>query len=132
MWFVRNIEGMDGNTYKGFKKSYFVDEQFLNGTAREQGFDGTNPVVNNNFISYYINGDVRPFHLIWRRLDEFVEPMLSGSNFKHLKVVDDLDLADIAKWKMQVISTFYQQFAKKKTIGTPSDVFVLRPIRTLE
>jgi len=130
MWFVRNIEGMDGNTYKGFKKSYFVDEQFLKGPAREWGFDGTNPVVTNNYINYYINGDVRPFHLIWRRLDEFVEPMLLGSNFKHLKGSDDL--ADIAKWKMQVISTFYQQFAKKKIIGTPSDVFVLHPINLQE
>lgn len=125
MWFVRNIEGMDGNTYKGFKRSYFFDEQFLTGPAREWGFDGTNSVVNNNFINYFVNGDVRPFHLIWRQLDQFVEPMLLGSNFKHLKDINDL--ANTAKWKMQVISTFYQQFAKKKIIGTPSDVFVLHP-----
>lgn len=126
MWFVRNIEGMDGNTYKGIKKTYFVDEQFLKGPAREWGFDGINPVVNNNYINYYINGDVRPFHLIWRKLDEFVEPMLMDSNFERIKEIDDL--AKIAKWKMRVISTFYQQFARKKIIGTPSDVFILQPI----
>ena len=77
LWFVRNINRMEGNSYKDIGSEYIVSEDFLSRDAHNMGFDGSNPVVSDAFIQYYVNGDVRPFHSIWRQLDGFIATMLS-------------------------------------------------------
>ncbi len=125
LWFVRNIYEMDGNTYKEFGSEYIVSEDFLTRDAHKMGFDGTNPDVNDTFVQYYVNGDIRPFHSIWIQLNQFIATMLSEADFEQPKYVSDL--GKIAKWKMWVVSSFYKQFAKNQNIGTPVDEFVLIP-----
>ncbi len=127
LWFVRNIYTMEGNTYKEFGPEYVVSEDFLTRDAYKMGFDGVSPVVNNGFVQYYANGDLRPFHSIWIQLDHFVAAMLSEADFKQPRYVNDL--GKIAKWKMQMIASFYRQFAKSQKIGSPVDEFVLTPQR---
>ena len=125
LWFVRNIEGMEGFAYKGFLPKYLITEDFLARDARRYGFDGVHSQISSNFLQYYINGDTRPFHTIWLRLDKFLVEMFSQADF--VSPTRPSDLEKIVKWKFQVISTFYKQFAKRKTIGTPVDAFVLLP-----
>ena len=124
-WFVRNIGAMEESRYIDYKSEYFLTEDFLSRDARIQGFDGASPTVNNNFVQYYTNGDVRPFHGVWRKLDEFAAQMLSQSDFR---LPSDLsDNERFVEWKMQVISSFYKRFAKIATIGEPIDVLTLTP-----
>ena len=125
LWFVRNIGGMEGPVYKGFQAEYFISEDFLARDACNMGFDGTDPRVPADFNQYYVNGDIRPFHSIWRRLDGFLAEMFSHPGFRRPHKPSDLE--KIAKWKMHVISSFYKQFAERQIIGTPIDAFVLVP-----
>lgn len=82
LWFVRNILHMEGHLYKGFETKYRVSEDFLARDARKTGFNGVDPEVSHSFNQYYVNGDVRAFHSIWMRLDEFLVEMLSQADFK--------------------------------------------------
>jgi hypothetical protein len=125
LWFVRNIRSMEDHVYRGFATEYNLTEDFLARDARKCGFNGVNPKVPCSFIQYYINGDVRAFHSIWQRLDEFLAKMFSQADFRHPQQSTDLEA--VAKWKMGVISSFYKQFAEKQIIGAPIDAFVLLP-----
>jgi hypothetical protein len=125
LWFVRNILGMEGHLYKGFGVDYIISEDFLARDASHMGYNGVDQKVNCDYNQYYVNGDVRAFHSIWRRLDEFLSEMFLHTDF--LQPQHDKDLEVIVKWKMGVISGFYKQFAKQKIVGTPIDAFVLVP-----
>jgi hypothetical protein len=125
LWFVRNIGGMDGAAYIDFHDSYTITEDFLSRDAKKYGFDGSSAKVNQGFIQYYVNGDVRAFHAIWKQLDPPIQALLSQPDFNQPKVVEDLE--QIVKWKMGVIASFYKRFAKQKIIGTPIDVVILPP-----
>lgn len=125
LWFVRNIGGMEGPRYTDFRSEYFLTEDFLSRDARTQGFDGTSPIMGKNFVQYYINGDVRPFHGVWQKLDEFASQMLSQSDFNMPSDLSDNE--KFVEWKMRVISSFYKRFAKIATIGEPIDVLTLVP-----
>lgn len=123
--FVRNIGGMDSYRYRDFKDHYFRSEDFLGRDAKELGFDGINPGVSQPFIQDYINGDIRPFHSVWRRLDAFVIEMFSYPDFQQTPSLGIWK--EITQFKMEVISKFYRQFSKSQIIGTPIDVFILQP-----
>jgi hypothetical protein len=127
LWFISNIQSMQGHIYKGFEAEYCITEDFLGRDAQKLGFNGVDPEVPNVCTQYYVNGDIRAFHSIWVRLDEFLEEMFSQDDFKCPRQVADMEA--IIRWKMGVISSFYKQFAKKQIIGTPIDVFVLLPER---
>lgn len=124
LWHICNHD-MEGNFYKDFLPEYGLSEDFLNRDALEQGFDGTTPAVQQPFIQYYINGDVRPFHSVWRRLDEFSAEMFSYQDFKYPHGPGEY--VEVVKWKMKVIASFYQRFAKRPIIGGAIDGFVLAP-----
>ena len=126
LWHISNHQ-MRGNTYVDIVPQYRLSEDFLREHARARGFDGTNPVVPNSFIQYYINGDVRPFHSSWIRLNEFIAEMFSYPDFK--SSAQPKQYLEVAKWKMEVIASFYRKFAKKPLIGKPIDAFSLFPRR---
>ena len=125
MWFVRNFTKMVGNDYEGLNLKYEVDEEFLNSEAHKHGFNGKDPDIASPFITYYINGDVLPFHSIWLELDKFVIKMSAGHNIKDIST--EKSIIKLGRWKMMVISTFYNQFTKNKIIGKPIDVEMLLP-----
>ncbi len=81
--------------------------------------------VANPFVSYYINGDVLPFHASWEYLEGFADRMLARDDFKKLDT--EQALIAFAKWKMKVITTFYSAFAKQPIVGGPIDAFILWP-----
>lgn len=125
LWFIRNIGGMDGYTYTDFASEYYISEDFLTRDACGYGFDGVTSEVSKAFVHAYVNGDVRPFHASWPRLDAFLDEMFHQPDFKLPKEVSDL--VPIVKWKMKTIATFYAEFAKMKIIGGRIDAFVLLP-----
>jgi hypothetical protein len=125
LWFVRNIQDMEGNIYKNFSTEYFISEDFLGRDAKQFGFNGNDPKIFLNPTQYYINGDVRPFHSVWNRLDKFLHEMNSYDDFNISN--SPADYQRVAKWKMEVISSFYKQFANKEIIGRPIDTFILEP-----
>jgi len=51
--------------------------------------------------------------------------MLSYPDFKHPKQLDEY--LEVAKWKMNVITSFYHRFAKKPLIGGQIDAFMFYP-----
>jgi hypothetical protein len=114
LWFVRNILSMDGPYYKGFATSYRVSEDFLTRDAQAMGYGSIRTAVQRDWIQYYINGDIRVFHAIWLKLDEFLSEMLTQPGFKKPQQLEDL--VNTTLWKMKVIAGFYKQFAKELTI----------------
>ena len=124
LWHICN-HGMDDYIYKDFAPEYHPSEDFLRRDAREKGFNGVDPTVNEPFAAYYINGDVRPFHSVWKRLDRFVAEMFSCSDFRPPRQPGDY--VEIAKWKMTVVASFYKKFAREPLIGGPPDAFLLLP-----
>ena len=125
LWFIRNIESMEGNTYIGFNDEYQVSEDFIRRDAKEAGFVNKTSELPVALYQYYVNGDVRPFHAIWKELDGFISKMFSQKDFKAPRSYDDL--IKISKWKMQIIASFYKHFADKQLIGTPIDSFMVLP-----
>jgi hypothetical protein len=89
------------------------------------GFDGVSPVIPGYVRQYYINGDIRPFHLIWEELDKFLYGMFAFESFSSPKTQSEME--EVAKWKLSVIASFYKKFARRKLIGTPIDAFILLP-----
>jgi hypothetical protein len=126
LWHICN-HTMRGYVYTDFATHYGLSEDFLARHALKMGFDGTDPAVPQPFVQYYINGDVRPFHSVWRRLDEFLFEMFSYDDFRAPQ--NPTDNIGVVKWKMRVISSFYKKFARKPIIGGPIDVFFIRPAR---
>lgn len=124
LWHICN-HGMEGNNYKDFVSEYGLSEDFLRRDAAALGFDGTNPLVRQSFVQCYINGDVRPFHSVWSRLNEFSAEMFTYADFKSPRQADEF--IEFTKWKFKVIASFYKCFAKRPVIGGPIDAFVLRP-----
>ena len=125
LWFIRNIQDMEGHIYKNFVTEYFISEDFLGRDAQKLGFKGNDPNFSLSAIQYYINGDVRPFHSVWHRLDKFLYEMNSYNDFN--MPTSSTDYERLAKWKMEVISSFYKRFANKVMIGTPINSFILEP-----
>jgi hypothetical protein len=126
-WIVRNSKVFDENLgiYQELKTEYYCDEEFLKRGAIVMGFNTLTTLVPGHRCQYYLNGDVRPFHHIWQPLDEFLAGMFSGENFRAPTTIAELEKA--ARWKLEVIASFYQRFARKKIIGTPIDAFILLP-----
>jgi len=124
LWHICN-HGMEGNNYKDFASEYGLSEDFLRRDAAAQGFDGTSPLVRQPFVQYYINGDVRPFHSAWKRLNEFSAEMFSYADFKSPRRTGEY--IEITKWKFKMIASFYQRFAKQPVIGGSIDAFILVP-----
>ena len=122
LWHICN-HGMQRYIYKDFSQQYELSEDFLRRDAVAQGFDGTNPAVSQPFIQYYINGDVRAFHSVWRRLDEFLGEMFTYGDFKRPRQSNEY--IEVVKWKMKVIASFYQQFAMQPIIGGSIDAFTI-------
>ena len=126
-WIVRNTDCFENGVYRNFKTIYYCDEEFLKRDARSPdiGFDGVNPEIVGYARQYYVNGDIRPFHLIWKELDKFLYGMFAFESFSSPKTQTEME--DLAKWKLSVIAGFYKKFARKKLIGTPIDAFILTP-----
>lgn len=126
-WIVRNTDCFEGGVYRNFKTEYYCDEEFLKRDARSSvvGFDGDNSTIAGYVRQYYINGDIRPFHLIWEELDKFLYGMFNFENFSSPKTQAEME--EVARWKLSVIASFYKKFARRKLIGTPIDAFILSP-----
>lgn len=126
-WIVRNSKVFDekAGVYQDLKTEYYCNEEFLKKGAGAMGFHTLSTIVPGHRCQYYLNGDVRPFHHIWQPLDQFLDGMFVGDNFR--SPITMAGLESVAKWKLGVIASFYQQFARKKIIGTPIDAFTLLP-----
>ncbi len=133
---------MEGFNYKDFATQYSISEEFLardiqnidvNYSSSDQYLTFTPPAsgavdikIPGHIIQYYINGDVRPFHAIWKKLDDFLIEM--SAHFKRPYQITDS--VKTVKWKMEVISSFYKKFAPAQIIGTPIDVHIFYPKKT--
>jgi len=124
LWHICNHQ-MEGNNYVDLVSEYHLSEDFLRRDAPNLGFDGINSIVPQPFVQYYVNGDVRPFHSVWKRLDEFLFEMFSHKDFKHPARPDEY--IEVIRWKMEVVASFYQKFARKPIIGKPIDAFIILP-----
>ena len=123
LFFIRNINKMDGPFYSDFRDLYYFTEDFRARDAKNPKFQEMIRDPNKIAIQYYVNGDVRPFHAVWGSLSNFHQLMgtvgISKWSFKE----DDLE--KIARWKLSVITSYYKKIAKPETIGTPIKSFVL-------
>jgi hypothetical protein len=123
--FVTNIGNMRGHVYSNFRSSYTHSEDFLRRDARALGWDGINTRIPSSNIQYYINGDVRPFHAVWRQLDSFFSVMMSQGDFRERRFPESV--RNRADWKLRAISSFYKRYAREVTIGPPVDTLVYVP-----
>jgi hypothetical protein len=124
-WIVRNSETFIDGAYQNLKAKYYCAEEFLARDAKGLDF---NSVGDGKLVyqrQYYINGDVRPFHHLWEPLNQFLAGMFAYEGFKRPKTPEEY--SEVAKWKVRVIASFYNHFARKKIIGTPINAFVLQP-----
>lgn len=124
-WHVRNIVNMEGNIYTKWNNKYNINEDLLSQFPRDPQDASKLLPIPNNSTYYFINGDVRPFHSTWLRLDKFINEMVSQDVIKQPQKIGDIE--KVIKWKMSVISSFYKNFATKGNIGNPIDVFSLVP-----
>jgi hypothetical protein len=126
-WIIRNSRNYDENAgvYRDLKTEYYFEEEFLGRFAKEMGFESIGSIAPGHRCYYLVNGDVRSFHGIWDKLDPFLVGMFARENFKPLK--GKAGLEQIAKWKLEVIASFYEEFAHKKIVGKPIDAFTLWP-----
>jgi len=126
-WIVRNSKVFDEvkGVYRDLKQEYYYQEEFLSQGAKKLGFTTINEKVPGHRYMYYVNGDVRAFHHIWRQLDDPIDRMFAGENFKSPKTKAEFE--EVAKWKLKVIASFYNQFARQKIIGQPVNAFILQP-----
>jgi hypothetical protein len=124
LWHICN-HNMQGNKYIDFSQHFGLSEDFLSRDAVAQGYDGASSSVRKPFIQYYINGDVRPFHSAWSRLDEFLAEMFAHGDFRRPQTLNDK--VEVVKWKMNMMVSFYEQFANQPIIGGSIDAFTLKP-----
>jgi len=125
LWFVRNIQTMEGPRYSGFSDHYTVTEDF-NGRdrlkmERQIELEGSSGEYN----QYYVNGDIRGFHSLWILLEYALMKMLKEPDFH--SIAQRSDLLKSAKFKMETISLLYEEFASSQIIGEPIDTFLLTP-----
>ncbi|MHC1783056.1 MAG: hypothetical protein AB9891_09935 [Anaerolineaceae bacterium] len=122
---INNEIVMTGNLYSSWTNNYITSEILLtrnNSSLRQDENESSCNIIN---IYYCINGDVRPFHSIWERLDNFVGEMVNQEVLTLPNIREKQE--KIVKWKLTVISSFYSNFAKKVIIGRPIDVISLIP-----
>jgi hypothetical protein len=124
-WVVRNSDRFEDGEYKDLKTDYYYAEECLARDASKMGFDGVTPSTPGYHIQAYINGDIYPYHLIWRDLDKLIQGLFATPNFDYPQTPNDME--KVIKWKMRVITSFYKNFARKQIIGGSSDAFVLHP-----
>jgi hypothetical protein len=124
-WIVRNSDTFVDGVYRNLQKEYYCAEEFLETAAKKIDFNSVDDGQVMYQRQYYINGDTRPFQPIWERLDKSLADMFAYESFKRPTTIEGVE--KIAQWKLSVIASFYNQFARQKIIGTPIDAFILQP-----
>ena len=123
-WYLSNIGGMDAFAYKNLSQRYGdPSPDFLDRDAKKLGWDGSDlrSIRNEGWI--YRNGDVRVHAVLADRLDTTLKEMSAFPDFRVPKSPDDL--RRWVQFKFEVISYFYEKFARKAIIGKPIDVLTM-------
>lgn len=125
-WFIRNFKEMEGQEYKDFQTNYIVGEQFLlHYGPKDFAFDIKCKCFWKKGILTLRNGDFRAHIIAWEKLDSILEQLLSFKDFR--KPVTDEDYEDVVKFKMNIICNLYKKFCTNSIIGTPIDIFTIKP-----
>ena len=122
-YFIRNFDQMNGPFYHGFRDHYYMSEDFRNRDAII-GENGTiRPLTEiNNATFFYVNGDLRSFRFFWDSAGLFVNQISSDQSFMRPST-----LSELAKWKLEALSSFYRAFSKQQIVGKPIDAIEIRP-----
>lgn len=124
-WFITNIGNFSNWEYSQFKNRFYVSENFLNRDARSFGYNGRSSKVKEPFAWIYRNGDVRAHELAWKNLDEMLYKFLTFPDFEKINTIKKFE--NLIKFKMQIICRLYKKYCKRSIIGTPIDVFSIKP-----
>jgi hypothetical protein len=119
-WFIRNIQENGMDIFNGGK--YEANEYFLKRDAVNLGYDGKDPhSARTGIIQIYRNGDIRAHATAWGNIDEAFMKLLTEPEFKKLKSIQDYE--EWIKFKMEIISYFYEKYCKISIVAKPIDVF---------
>lgn len=109
-WFVRNVDD-DRATLFG---EYGAREDFQSRDAA---------AVGPGEYQVYRNGDIRAHVTAWERIDQALGILLNTQDFRALSGPDDY--AGWARFKMETIARFYQEYCTQSIIGEPIDAFAI-------
>ena len=122
---ITNIGSMRDHIYSDFHSLYFYSEDFLRHDAHKMGWNGINPQIPLRKKQYYINGDVRTFHAVWKKLDSFFDIMMKHGDFSEPRYPESV--RNRADWKVKAISSIYKRYASTVIIEPPVDTLVYSP-----
>jgi len=111
-------------------KSQFKDPipDFLGRDALKMGWDGTNlETFTARGLSYYRNGDFMVHTIFWEKLDQLFENLFAVD--KNFITPDNPEkFKEFIKFKLNFFGAIYKKWAKEKIVGSPFDVFILKPV----
>ncbi|NMB57091.1 hypothetical protein GYA19_04095 [Candidatus Beckwithbacteria bacterium] len=125
-WHFSNINAMVGWNYGNVLPQYnqptsdFLERDAIN----LFGWNGQNCDTNKNAIQFYRNGDIRTHVLAFEEIDKFMLQIFKLSDFNKLN--NEEDYANYVKFKFELISLIYTNWAKNKIIGKPIDVYIFK------
>lgn len=123
-WFIRNIRGMEGVSYRGFERTYTISEELAE-VHQKDNYDAEQHDFRNAFGFSFRNGDLRPLVAAWDLFDEFTKRMVTEG------LVDGTTTREGFKnrveWKMHAIASFYETVAMEHLIGEPITTYMLTP-----
>jgi hypothetical protein len=100
---------------------------FLGRDALEKGWDGNNPeTFASSGICSYRNGDFKVHAVFWENLDQLFEHLFSIDN-NFTRPDNPEKLKEFIKFKLNFFGSIYRKWAKEKIVGSPFDVFILKP-----
>lgn len=125
-WHLNNIGAMKDFVYVDCQNSYRTPtEDFLGRDAINTfGWKSGTFQTETNGIQRYRNGDIRAHIVLWDKLDEGMLKLFEFRDFS--EPTNEKEYGLYCKFKLQVISRIYKNWASHKIIGGPIDVIVIR------
>jgi len=125
-WHFSNIPGMTGLYYNKPVEKYGVPtSDFLNRDVISHfKYDGINLNSAINGVQTYRNGELITHVMASEELDKAMGKIMEYPNFNRPTTIELY--ADYVKFKFEIISFIYKNWAKKKIIAKPIDVIIIK------
>ena len=121
-WFIRNIEGMTGVAYAGFKDHYWRSEE-LSQVHAKRLYDPQTARYIEPFRAWFANGDLRSHGPAWQIFDMFSNQMDAVGLAR--APVSPADFEKRLRWKMEAVGRYYDIVADEPIVGGGTDTFIL-------
>jgi len=98
---------------------------FLKRDALRYGYDGIDPLsVQSGIRQTYRNGEIITHAMAWDQIDIAMSEIMKYPNFEAVNTIEEY--ADYVKFKFEILSYIYKNWAKQKVISRPVDVIILK------